>query len=49
VGRSAKGGDPALAKFRNMAVRESPWHLVSTGRGALTAWEVFDVKADRGE
>jgi arylsulfatase A-like enzyme len=49
VGRWAKGSDPALAKFRNMAVREPRWHLVSVAGGAAPAWQLFDVKADLGE
>lgn len=49
VGRWAKGSDPALAKFRNCAVREPQWHLVSVNGGAAPAWQLFDVKADPGE
>ncbi len=50
VGRWAKGSDPALAKFRNCAVREPQWHLVSAaGGGAAPAWQLFEVKSDPGE
>lgn len=48
-GRWDKGSDPSLAKFRNCAVRELQWHLVSVTGRTEPAWQLFDVKADPGE
>ena len=49
VGRWPKGGDPAPAKYKNCAVRDSRWKLVSIDGGAAPAWQLFDLVNDRGE
>ena len=49
VGRWPKGSDPALAKFKNRAVRDPRWHLVSITGGTAPAWQLFDLAADPGE
>jgi arylsulfatase len=49
LGRWPKGSDPALAKFKNCAVRDPRWHLVSITGGTTPAWQLFDLAADPGE
>lgn len=48
VGRWPKG-KAAESKYANMSLRNSRFHLVSTGKGGDKNWELFDVKADPGE
>jgi len=53
VGRWAKGSNPDAAKFKNCAVRNTRYTLVSdTGSGPRAAgpkWQLFDVIADPGQ
>ncbi len=49
VGRWPKNGEPGPFKFKNCAVREPRWHLVSIDGGAQAAWQLFDVSRDPGE
>ncbi len=49
VGRWPKLSDPGLAKFKNCAVREPRWHLVSIEGGRAPSWQLFDLSIDPGE
>ena len=41
LGRWPKGSDPALAKFKNCAVRDPRWHLVSITGAFFVFWNIF--------
>jgi arylsulfatase len=49
TGRWAKGAAPDTAKFRNCAIRDSRYTLVSERGGEKPAWQLFDVTADPGQ
>lgn len=49
MGRWAKGAAPDTAKYRNCAIRDSRYTLVSERGGEKPAWQLFDVKADPGQ
>ena len=49
TGRWPKGAAPDTAKYRNCAIRDSRYTLVSERGGEKPAWQLFDVKADPGQ
>jgi arylsulfatase A-like enzyme len=48
VGRWARG-KAAQSQCASCSIRRGPYHAVSAGKGARTAWELYDVKNDPGE
>jgi arylsulfatase A-like enzyme len=49
VGRWPKGEPPTNYKYTQCSVRNTRYHLVSTGPKNEKHWQLFDVKADPGE
>lgn len=49
VGRWPKGTNPDEWKFRQAAVRNAQWTLVSPDGGRQPRWQLFDLKADPGQ
>ncbi len=49
VGRWPKGAAPATAKYRNAAIRDSRYTLISIEGGTAPAWELYDIAADPGQ
>jgi arylsulfatase len=49
VGRWPKGAAPGTAKYRNAAIRDSRYTLVSMEGGSTPAWELYDVLSDPGQ
>lgn len=49
TGRWPKGSPPDTAQYRNCAIRDPRYTLVSVRGGAQPAWELYDVKADPGQ
>ncbi|MBL9186222.1 MAG: arylsulfatase [Opitutaceae bacterium] len=49
VGRWPIGTAPEAWKFRNCAIRDTRWRLVSIDGGEKPAWQLFDYQNDPGE
>lgn len=49
VGRWPKGALPGSAKYRNAAIRDARYSLVSTRGGPAPDWQLFDLQADPGQ
>ena len=49
TGRWPKGAAPESAKYRNAAIRDTRYTLVSERGGHQPAWQLFDVQADPGQ
>ncbi len=49
VGRWPKGTSPDLWKYKNCAIRDHRWRMVSIDGGTAPAWQLFDYAADPGE
>ena len=46
VGRWAKGKSPETAKYRECAIRDAQYTLVSTNGDEAPKWQLFDVMSD---
>jgi arylsulfatase len=49
VGRWPRGTAPEAWKYRNCAIRDTRWRLVSITGGEKPAWQLFDFLHDPGE
>lgn len=49
LGRWPRGTAPEAWKYRNCAIRDARWRLVSINGGEKPAWQLFDIPNDPGE
>ncbi|MBL9191288.1 MAG: arylsulfatase [Opitutaceae bacterium] len=49
VGRWPRGTSPEAWKYKNCAIRDARWRMVSIEGGTSPAWQLFDLQTDPGE